>query len=176
MVKAKILYILRHAKAEAGTSYQDDHERPLMERGIEAAENMGKYFVRHSIMPDRVLCSTAERASATWEHVREAYKIVPQLEYSEKAYLASCNELFLLLAQTREEVGSLMLVGHNPGLHQLCLKLARDGDEKLIDTMMLKFPTCAFAEVDLGKVAWADIASAHGTLTHFTTPGILAGT
>ncbi len=62
----KTLYILRHAKTETGNAAQEDHERAINERGIEAARLMGKYLARHGILPDQVLCSTAERATQTW--------------------------------------------------------------------------------------------------------------
>jgi phosphohistidine phosphatase len=196
MGKSKTLYILRHAKAEMGTANQEDHERSLVERGIEAAQNLGKYMVRHKIMPDHVLCSTAERASQTLHHLfpfplREGAgggvlkKIPPTLtlplegggnievEYSEKAYLASGNELLNLIAGTSEKVNSLLVVAHNPGLHQLCLKLAKKGDEKLLDTMTMKFPTCTFAAIDLGKIAWNAVAKAEGELVLFITPKVI---
>ena len=169
-MKQKTLYILRHAKAEAGNATQGDHERMLAERGVDAADHMGKYLVRRSIVPELVLCSTAQRASQTWEHVQQAYKVAPPLEYSERAYLASPNELLFLISQIPESVSSLLIVGHNPGLHQLCLKLAKHGDDDALDRVTLKFPTCAFAAIDLGVVAWSDVARAEGTLTLFVTP------
>ena len=175
MRSQKIIYILRHAKAEVGTTSQDDHARTLMERGVEAASNMGKYLVRHGILPDLVLCSTAERASQTWEHVQEVYASPPQVEYSEKLYLASGGETINLIGKIPETVGKLLVVGHNPGLHQLCLKLAKTGDEKLMDLLFIKFPTCTFAAIALGNVAWNDIAFARGELKLFVTPKMLAG-
>ena len=92
------------------------------------------------------------------------------VEYSEKAYLASGNELLNLIAAIPETVGRLLVVGHNPGLHQLCLKLAQDGDEKLLDAVALKFPTCTFAAIALGHSAWKDVARARGELKLFVTP------
>lgn len=173
MADKKTLYILRHAKAETGRPSQDDHQRGLNERGIEACDIMGKYMVRHGIVPDRVLCSTAERAYNTWARVQEAYKESPPVEYSEQLYLASANEVLKHVAHTPENVKSLMVVGHNPGLHQLCLKLARTGDEKLLDVLMLKFPTCALATLNYdGK--WTDIPSARCELKGFITPKMLS--
>jgi len=92
------------------------------------------------------------------------------MEYTEKLYLASDNELLNLISETPENVGSLMIVGHNPGLHQLCLKLAKEGDDKLLDTMMLKFPTCTFAAISLGDSAWNNVARADGELKMFVMP------
>ena len=129
-----------------------------------------KYLVRHGIQPDLVLCSTAERASQTWGHVEEAFKVVPPVEYSERLYLASANEIISQLADIPDGVQRLMIVGHNPGLHQLCLKLTKKGAEHLLDMIVLKFPTCAFAAIELGDIAWSELARAQGELTAFVTP------
>ncbi len=75
-----------------------------------------------------------------------------------------------LIGETPDTISKLLIVGHNPGLHQLCLKLAKTGDEKLFDKLTLKFPTCAFAAISFGKTSWQNIASAHGELTEFLTP------
>ena len=170
MIKSKTLYILRHAKAETGLATQDDHDRALTGRGILAAQEMGKYLVAQGIQPDLVLCSTALRAKMTWEEAQHAYTTVPPTEYSHQAYLASGNELLKLIAPLSELLGSLMIVGHNPGLHQLCLKLSRQGDDLLLDALTLKFPTCAFAAIALGEVTWDVVAKANGELKLFTTP------
>lgn len=172
MAGKKTLYILRHAKAETGAPSQDDHQRFLNERGIEACEIMGKFMVRQHIEPDRVICSTAERTSETWARIAEHFKSPPPLEYSEKLYLASGNEILGVIAQTPEEVTRLLVVGHNPGLHQLALKLGRDGSEKLLDTLTLKFPTCSLATIEL-DAAWRDAARARGELKGFVTPRML---
>lgn len=174
MIGQKTLYILRHAKAETGSASQDDHQRTLNERGIEACDIMGKYMFRHHIQPDRVLCSTAERTSETWTRLQPSFKQPPALEYSEQLYLASANEILKVIAQVPDTVGSLMIVGHNPGLHQLSLKLSKAGDESLIDTLALKFPTCSLATINLGAVSWRDVAQARGELRGFVTPKMLS--
>lgn len=174
MFSKKTLYILRHAKAETGASYQDDHQRGLTERGVEAATLMGKYMLRHSITPERVLCSTAERACATWQHVQAVFKEKLPVEYSERLYLSSANETLNLIASTPEEVGSLLVVGHNPGFHQLALALSATGEEALLDRLVLKYPTCAFTAINLGETAWSNIAKTKGELTLFVTPASLS--
>jgi phosphohistidine phosphatase len=170
----KILYFLRHAKAETSSSTAEDHERGLTERGIEACAIMGRYLVHQVIVPDKVLCSTAQRAEETWKLVEKAYKKAPPVEFYEKLYLASANEILNLIAQVPEEVEKLMLVGHNPGLHQLCLQLAKSGDSKLVAALIIKFPTCAVASIAFDNMSWVDIARMKGELTGFVTPKMLA--
>ena len=170
----KTLYILRHAKTETGAPHQDDHTRRLVERGIEAAQIVGAYMFRQGIRPDKVICSDAVRTRETWAQIEGMYT-APNIEFTRKLYMASANEMLACLTTLPGTVKSVMLIAHNPGVHQLCLKLAREGDEDLLDTMFLKFPTCALAVIDLGDVAWDDVANAHGTLLDFVTPKMLAG-
>jgi phosphohistidine phosphatase len=173
MSDQKTIYILRHAKAETGASYQDDHERKLSQRGCDAARAIGYYLARQSIRPDMVICSTATRARETWDCVLETYSRDVQVEYSDRLYLASANETMQLMAQTPETISRLLLVGHNPGLHQFCLKLAQAGAASLLDTLAIKFPTCAFATIALGRTSWRDIAQTKGELKGFVTPSML---
>lgn len=166
----KILYILRHAKAQEGGGGQEDHERELNERGIRAARHMGKYLAKHKIWPDKVLCSTARRTTETLLKIEEAYLEHLPVEYTDKMYLASANGMLTLIAGMPEEAGKIMLIGHNPGLHQLVLKLAQSGGEKSLERLAEKFPTCAFAEINLGNIHWRDIGKARGELVQLITP------
>lgn len=169
----KYLYILRHAKAETGAPAQDDHTRSLTDVGRNAAHAMGEFFHRQGVRLDKVICSTAVRARETWDSVMETYGQQPPLEYSDRLYLASVNEMTQLLAQLDESATRVMIVGHNPGLHQFCLKLAKSGTPALMDTLHIKFPTCAFAAIALGETPWRELAHAHGELKAFVTPSML---
>lgn len=171
----KTLYILRHAKAETGLAHQDDHSRKLVERGVEAAQIVGAYMFRQGIKPAKVLCSDAVRTHQTWSQIEGIYPSPLNVEFSRKVYLSSANEMVNLLSLLPGTIPSVLLIGHNPGVHQLCLKLAKDGDEDLIDLMHLKFPTCALASISLGDIAWSDLAQARGLLTDYVTPKMLAG-
>lgn len=171
----KTLYILRHAKAETGHPNQDDHSRKLVERGIEAAQITGAFLFRKNIRPAKVLCSDAVRTRETWAQIETIYPTPLNVEFSRKIYMASANEMIQQLVRLPNQLSSVMLIGHNPGVHQICLKLAKEGDEDLLDMLYLKFPTCSFAAIDLGNISWSDVADAHGTLVDFVTPKMLAG-
>ncbi len=170
----KTLYILRHAKAETGLPYQDDHSRKLVERGVEAARIVGAYMFRKGIKPDKVFCSDAARTRETWAQIEGVYHS-PNVEYTRKLYMASANEMLQTLTMLPEAVKSVLLIAHNPGVHQICLKLAHDGDSNALDVMFLKFPTCSLAIIDLGDVKWGDVVNANGHLVDFITPKMLAG-
>jgi phosphohistidine phosphatase len=173
MTSQKTLYILRHAKAENGHASQDDHARTLSARGVEGAAVMGNFLVKHGVKPEKVLCSTAIRTAETLIKLEECYRHPLPVEYREKLYLASASDMLAMIADTPEEIRRLMVIGHNPGIHQLCLKLAKEGDEDLLDTLSLKFPTCAFAAIEFDHATWADLKIASGRLTDFVTPKML---
>jgi phosphohistidine phosphatase len=174
MTSPKTLYILRHAKAETGSATQDDHTRRLMPRGIDAAHVIGSYAVRNGIKPDAVLCSTAARAQETWQFVQMEFGAEIPTQFFDKLYLASANEMLNVIAQVPDNVSSLLLVAHNPGLHQLCVQLAKKGDAQLLDTLMIKFPTCSLAGIALDITAWSQAPRAQGTLKTFVTPSMLS--
>jgi len=165
----KIITILRHAKAETASAHQDDHERGLTARGMENAGAMGKYMVAQGIAPDRILSSTARRCRETAAVALGGRNI----EYTDKLYLASANETLRLIEQTPETVHSLMLIGHNPGLHQLCLHLAVAGDHALLDGLAAAFPTCALATIIFNSPGWRAIGHARGRLAGFMVPKML---
>ncbi len=167
----KTLYILRHAKAEAGSAAQEDHDRTLNERGVQAATAMGNYLARRKMHLSHVLCSTAQRTRQTLQQLH--LQPLPVITYNEKLYLASAGEILQLLSELPEESASVMVIGHNPGFHQLSLKLAKTGNEVMMENLYLKFPTCALAVVEC-ETPWADIVHARGKLVEFTTPKTLA--
>lgn len=168
----KILYILRHAKAEGGGANQEDHERGLVERGVEAALAIGEYMQQHAMVPDKILCSTAVRAKETLRYVDQQQTSSTPVEYLEKLYMASANEMLGIVSKVSDDVRSLMLVGHNPGMHQLCLKLAAHGDEASLDTLHIKYPTCTLTAISFAG-SWSDIAQVQGMLKCFVTPKMI---
>ena len=172
---AKTLYILRHAKTEVGTAGQEDHARRLVRRGVEAAQIMGAYMFNQHILPNKIMCSDATRTRETWAQIESVYIAPMNVEFSHKLYLSSAHEMAGMLEKLPEQVASVLMVAHNPGVHQLCLKLAKEGDEDVLDVMFLKFPTCALAIIELDNTPWSGIGSARGTLINFITPKMLAG-
>jgi len=129
---------------------------------------MGKYLAVHGIKPDKILCSTSRRTKETFEYL----SLKGNIEYTDRLYLASANELLGMVAKIPESVHSLMLIGHNPGLQELCLKLAKHGDETLLEQLIAKFPTCGLATIAFDG-AWRDIGRAHATLAGFISPKML---
>ncbi|HXV73209.1 MAG TPA: histidine phosphatase family protein [Sphingomonadales bacterium] len=145
------LYILRHAKAEKVKGTQADFDRPLRKEGRAAAEKIGLYLKKKKITPSLVLCSPAARARETLSEVEKAASQRFWSEYVPELYMASAGTLEELVAGSDAE--RLMLVGHNPGLHEYALEVVETGPEKDMAALREKFPAGAFLEIDLIKKA-----------------------
>lgn len=167
----KRIYILRHAKAgQPHKKLTSDHSRTLHPKGIKACEAIGYYLKKIRADFTQVLCSDATRTTHTAELVlKHCGKNIP-IEYRHDIYLASAEELIETLRQADDTHESILLVGHNPGLHLLAMRLAEHGPEPLIHSMMEHFPTGALAVIELNCNTWWDAYKAEGTLKHFTFP------
>ena len=127
------LMLLRHAKTEHDAPSGHDQDRRLDERGRLDAAALGTWIGRHPPLPDAVLVSTAVRAQQTWEIARDAMKDAvqerppqPQVELLDELYGAEPAQL-LRIIRLAEVTGParLMLIGHNPGMHELALDARR---------------------------------------------------
>jgi phosphohistidine phosphatase len=114
------LYLLRHAKSSWDDPALPDSERPLAPRGRRDAKRIGKHLGRLGITPALVLCSSAVRTQETLDLIRPALaEAAVQIE--EQLYGASSETMLERIRDVPDEVGSLLLIGHNPGLHDLAL-------------------------------------------------------
>ncbi|MDR3509178.1 MAG: histidine phosphatase family protein [Caulobacteraceae bacterium] len=141
------LILLRHAKAESVSSSGRDFDRALTARGHRDAAIMGRALAQAGFTPQRVLASSARRAQETWEGAAPSFPGA-QVESLRTLYLAPA-EFLDQTAQAIADVGSLMIVGHNPGLHDFAIALAGGEAEGLLAS----FPTAAavvFAKPDDG--------------------------
>ncbi|WP_126539924.1 SixA phosphatase family protein [Aerosticca soli] len=109
------LMLLRHAEAEPG---KDDRARSLSMRGRDEAAAAGRWLKAHRRLPERVLCSPAMRTVQTAELVLDIAAPELAIELSEAIYEATPGELLALLDQ-HADAGSVLLIGHNPGLERL---------------------------------------------------------
>jgi phosphohistidine phosphatase len=167
----KRLAILRHAKSDWGDPELDDLNRPLNERGWKAARRMGRELRDRGFKFDLVLASTAARVRETIDGLQEKYDFGPApIQFEPRLYMASEP---LLLSLVRELPGSAhapLLVGHNPGLERLVLGLTRDDSGRRRERIAHKFPTAAFAVIELPAQRWADVEAGSGELVELILP------
>jgi phosphohistidine phosphatase len=136
---ARRIDLLRHAKSSWDDPELADHDRPLTARGRRAATRIGRHLRAAGVEPDLILCSTARRARDTLALLELAGVVSVEGEL----YGASSELLLERLRETADDVHSLLLVGHNPGIQGLAgLLAAEDPRREQLDE---GFPTAALA-------------------------------
>jgi phosphohistidine phosphatase len=162
------VYLLRHAKSSWKDRSLADRDRPLAGRGKRAAKAVAGRLQAEGIRLDLVLCSPARRASETLERVEAAFGDQVEARLDEALYGANEAELLARLRALPDEVDSVMVIGHNPGLEELALALASEGAQ--LARMREKFPTAALATIDLPTNSWSAIERGSGELVAFVRP------
>ncbi len=174
------LMLLRHAKTENDAPNARDQDRRLDARGRTDAADIGGWIGRHPPFPDLVLVSSAVRAHQTWEIAWEAMKSTapqPHVELLPELYGADPSRLLQTVhAAAASDPQRLMLVGHNPGMHELALALAGSGDAAGRKTLAHNLPTSGLAVFDFASDDWGDVGLRRGRLVVFITPKLLKQT
>lgn len=166
----KTLYLLRHAKSSWSDAGLADHERPLTHRGEEAAGRIAGHLRSAAVRPGLVLCSTARRARDTLTLLRPALGDgVPAVE-TDDLYGAAAGDVLDLVRGLDAGVDSVMVVGHNPGLQDLAVALAGDGDEAALGQLRTKFPTAALATLTADMTAWEHLGPGRAYLASLVLP------
>ena len=164
----KSLTVLRHAKSNWDDPVAD-FDRQLNERGRKAAVAVGEELKRRGTKFDCVIASPAKRVRETLDQLGKGYGEPLDVHFDERIYLASEDNLLDLVRGIPDDVGSALIVGHNPGLHRLALLLIRDEGE-LRQRIADKYPTAAAATVELAADRWTEIEPGSGELSALILP------
>jgi len=174
------LMLLRHAKTENDAPSGRDQDRRLDNRGRRDAAEIGGWIGRHPPFPDLVLVSHAVRAHQTWEIAWEAMRELvpePQVELMPELYGADVSQLLEIIRDASSaDPQRLMIVGHNPGMHELALALAGSGDPAGRKALTDNLPTSGLAVFDFEIDDWAEVAFRRGRLVLFVSPKLLKQT
>jgi phosphohistidine phosphatase len=165
------LYILRHAKSSWDDPGQPDHERPLAQRGRRTLAVIADYMSNHAVRPELVLCSSARRTRETCDGIGPTGQVLIE----RPLYDASCEQLIERLRRLPADTSSVMVVGHNPAMQMLALKLA--GTRRVAASGQLaeierKFPTGALATLSL-QCGWGELAAGCAELVDYMRPKAL---
>jgi phosphohistidine phosphatase len=172
-MSGKRLFVLRHAKSSWDDPGLDDRERPLAPRGRRAAKLLAEHLRGSGIRPVQVLCSPARRTLETLEGVDPGGEALVEPEL----YSATASEIIKRLARVPEEVDSVMVIGHNPALQTLVLRLAggngsvSDGSD--LAHVQRKFPTGALATLTF-QCGWSELSPGSAQLVAYVRPKSLA--
>lgn len=174
MSEPKRLYVLRHAKSSWDDHDAADHERPLSERGRRAVRLLAAHIEAMGIEPELVLCSSARRTRETLEGLRLSSTVLVE----HRMYGADADALIERLRSLPADLGSVMLVGHNPAMQMLVLRLAAsarggqgEGAEGL-EAIRHKLPTGALVTLEVNDV-WAQVDLGSAELIGYVRPKAL---
>jgi phosphohistidine phosphatase len=160
----RTLYLLRHAKSSWDDPGIPDRERVLAPRGRKASKRIASHLDREGIRPELVLCSPARRTRETLDRIGDALG-APKVVFDEQLYGADDDELLSRLHEVPDRFGSVMLVGHNPGIADLLALLAADRR-----SLPGEVPTGALATLSVPVDEWADLAPHSARLDAFVVP------
>ena len=154
------LILFRHAKAEPRAPGEDDFDRPLSERGREDAALIGQALARENLVPDYALISPARRTAETWICARESFPRI-RAELNRALYNAGPEEIRAAIEQAADRADTLIVIGHNPGLHELAVELLVDASAAAADVeaVSARFPTSTAAVYAIDPVGRASLDS-----------------
>lgn len=161
------LYLLRHARARWAAPGSRDYDRPLEPSGTADAGRIAKMMLEVGYVPDRVLCSGARRARATWE-AASRHLPVTDLRFMDRLYSSDAGGYLDIIREEGDD-GSIMIVGHNPMMEDLAVALAGDGEAGALAAVKRGFPTCGLAVLRF-STPLSQIAPADGYLEDFLVP------
>src|SRR6202158_1815504 len=168
------LMLLRHAKAEKAEPGMGDHERRLNARGQSDAVLIGAYMARHALIPDAVMVSTARRTRETWERLAPALSNPPPATFEDRLYNAGTEAILAVVKTTAPAVGALLVIGHNPGLHEVARLLIASGDVEPRERLNEGLPTAGLAMIEFAADDWGQLHPQGGRLERFVGPRSLA--
>ncbi|WP_369212041.1 SixA phosphatase family protein [Streptomyces flavofungini] len=162
------IVLFRHAKAD--WPQVADHERPLADRGRRDAPVAGRKLADSGIAFDLALCSTAARTRETWKLAVQELPQRPKTVYEERLYEASPGELIAVLNETPDDVRSVLLIGHNPGVQGLTDVLAGDSEGDAQARLNRRgFPTATFSVLTYSG-SWKALEPGTATLVDYWAP------
>jgi phosphohistidine phosphatase len=164
------LILFRHAKAEASEPGMEDRARVLVDRGRKDAAKMGAYMAGHGIIPDKVVISPAARTQETWKYAASAFRPSPAAMSAETIYDATPHALLGVIKAAPAPAHTLLIVGHNPGLHEAALMLIASGDIETRERLREKLPTAGLVIIDFAFDDWNKLHPQSGRLERFVSP------
>jgi phosphohistidine phosphatase len=157
----KTLILIRHAKSDWSDFSARDFDRKLNARGKRDAPVMGQRLAERDIQPDAFIVSTACRAKATARLMAPALGFsFEDIDWRDELYMASPSTMKSVIRQTADQVQTLALLAHNPGITELV--------NQLTSANISNIPTCGVAILELPVDHWAELN--HARLLDFDYP------
>lgn len=165
----KQLLLIRHGKSAWDVPGADDHARPLNDRGERDAPNMAAALRQRGVSPDAILSSTAVRAISTAKLLSQGLGFAEsQIVQDDGLYLAPPARIIQSVQQCDESAKTLLVFGHNPGMHEAAIMLTQD-------PALQTFPTLCVARIEFDVDYWGEVEAGGGLLLETFSPKTLRG-
>jgi len=159
----KQLMLMRHAKSVREPGGPPDVDRPLNERGLRAAPEMGKRLVERGEVPEHIVSSHARRALHTAQLVADACGIArADIEIVDELYDSTPSVWIKCIHALSTKFDRVLMVGHNPEMSELAQRLSGEGIDEL--------PTAAILRLDYGGPDWSVVGNAKPRDWNLDTP------
>lgn len=158
------LHLLRHAQA-AGSYDVDDYQRPLTLHGIEQATLIASSLPAINL----AICSSALRTKMTLENIEQAGADINKTIFSDEIYNGSSGDL-LNAIQNCDTQENLLIVAHNPGIHQLANLLCHDDKTSAREQLKYNYAPATLSILECPITNWTDIQPAQNKLIDFMSP------
>lgn len=158
----KELFIIRHAKSSWDNFSIKDFDRPLNERGLKAAPEMGRRLNEVGIIPELIVSSTAVRSLTTAQLIESSFEKNIEIRKESELYHASTFLLLKKVNEFHDKFNKIFLVGHNPGLSLFV--------DFLTDEGFCDLPTCAVVGIKFDLQNWSHISSSMGEVILYDYP------
>ncbi|MEZ5814819.1 MAG: histidine phosphatase family protein [Alphaproteobacteria bacterium] len=165
----KRLLLLRHAQAmpaEGGS----DIDRPLSPKGLGDALALGKVLKAKGLVPAHILCSSAKRTQQTCAEVLKGLDVPVHAEFSKKVYSAGLGDLLELIQSTDDGLGSLMIIGHNPTIYELAVRMSAEGSESVLNHLGQGYAPATLSVIEADVARWAEVCLGAGRITALLDP------
>jgi phosphohistidine phosphatase len=145
---SKLLYLLRHAKAESASADLPDQDRALTEKGVSDAQKLATKLRKKELGFDLILTSPAIRAITTAQIIAKTLDHRQHhLEVAQNLYQANLSIFLAIVAGLHKKTSRVLLVGHNPDLEEFA---------QLLSGESVSMQTCALIQFNLELKHWRD--------------------
>ena len=145
----KLLYLLRHAKAETANQKLADLDRALTERGVNEAQKLAAKLRKKELDFNLIVASPAIRAITTAQIIAKTLDFrQSHIEVDKHLYQANVSDFLVIVAKLHKKVSKVLLVGHNPGIEEFV---------QLLSGKSVAMSTCSLVQLTLDIKHWKDL-------------------
>jgi phosphohistidine phosphatase len=163
----KTIFLIRHAKSSWDNNLLKDHQRPLNKKGLSDAPIMGERLKQEFSPPERIICSSAQRAKETAEIIKGIWFPQKTIEFTDLLYEQQTSNILSIIQKNQKELNSLALFFHNPTITHLGNLLA--------SLSLSNIPTCGALTLSCKEYNWAKVEIGNCGLVSFNYPKKIKG-